>query len=174
MCTTLDKKENTLSCPGIFSGYASVFNRVDTQKDIIAPGAFSDSLKRRKVALLWQHNSKDPIGKILRIIENSYGLFVTAQLNLDLLKAREVYSLLKKEIINSLSIGYRVVTSRRDKRSGIRIITKIDLWEISLVTFPANDRAKISRVKRERLLAKHEDVEKIPGPIFLSDSGVSL
>ena len=172
MCTSLNQKENTVSGKGIFSGYASVFNRVDTQKDIIAPGAFSDSLKRRKVALLWQHNSKDPIGKILRLTENSFGLFVTAQLNLELLKAREVYSLLKKEIINSLSIGYRVVTSRRDKRSGIRIITKIDLWEISLVTFPANDKAKVSNVKKEK--QRYENEERALNPSVFIDRGVSV
>ncbi|MFV9838432.1 MAG: HK97 family phage prohead protease [Aaplasma endosymbiont of Hyalomma asiaticum] len=173
MCTSLNQKEDIVSGKGIFSGYASVFNRVDTQKDIIAPGAFSDSLKRRKVALLWQHNSKDPIGKILRLTEDSFGLFVTAQLNLELLKAREVYSLLKKGIINSLSIGYRVVTSRRDKRSGIRIITKIDLWEISLVTFPANDKAKVSNVKKEKIQG-YEDEERVLNSGMLVDSGITL
>ncbi|QJC27160.1 HK97 family phage prohead protease [Anaplasma platys] len=147
MDVTQQLKSDFISDKGIFWGYASVFNRVDNQKDIIAPGSFTDSLKRRKVALLWQHNTKDPIGKILRLTENSFGLLTTAQLNLELHKAREIYSLIKKGIINSLSIGYRVVTSRRDKRSGIRIITKIDLWEISLVTFPANEKATISHVK---------------------------
>lgn len=147
MDVTKQNKSDFISDQGIFWGYASVFNRVDNQKDIIAPGSFTDSLKRRKVALLWQHNTKDPIGKILRLTENSFGLMTTAQLNLELQKAREIYSLIKKGIVNSLSIGYRVVTSRRDKRSGIRIITKIDLWEISLVTFPANEQATISHVK---------------------------
>lgn len=147
MDVTQQLQSDCISEQGIFWGYASVFNRVDNQKDIIASGSFADSLKRRKVALLWQHNTKDPIGKILRLTENSFGLLTMAQLNLELHKAREIYSLIKKGIINSLSIGYRVVTSRRDKRSGIRIITKIDLWEISLVTFPANEQASISHVK---------------------------
>ncbi|MDB1135485.1 HK97 family phage prohead protease [Candidatus Anaplasma sp. TIGMIC] len=147
MYSQTEQQHDCVSDKGIFWGYASVFNRVDQQKDIIAPGSFAESLKRRKVALLWQHNTKDPIGKILSLTENSFGLLMTAQLNLDLLKGREVYSMIKKGIINSLSIGYRVVTSRRDKRSRIRIITKIDLWEVSLVTFPANDRATISNIK---------------------------
>ncbi|WP_249549120.1 HK97 family phage prohead protease [Anaplasma phagocytophilum] len=146
---------------GVFCGYASVFNRVDNQKDIIAPGAFTESLKRRKVALLWQHNTVDPIGKIMRLTENSFGLMTTAQLNLELQKARDVYSMIRKGIINSLSIGYRVVTSRKDKLSGIRIITKIDLWEISLVTFPANRHALISQIKQDSCKKEHYAAQRI-------------
>ncbi|ACZ48805.1 putative phage prohead protease [Anaplasma centrale str. Israel] len=132
---------------GSFVGYASVFNKVDAHNDVIKPGAFAESLQKRKVALLWQHSIKDPIGKILDAREDSFGLLVVAKLNLGLRLAREVYALITDGSVNALSIGYKVVQSRRDSKSGVRMISKIDLWEVSVVTFPANEMAKISTVK---------------------------
>ncbi|MCU7611193.1 HK97 family phage prohead protease [Anaplasma capra] len=133
--------------PGRFSGYASVFNRIDAHNDVIKPGAFLHSIKRRRIALLWQHSVNEPIGKILKSEEDNFGLLVVAKLNLALRRAREIYSLMLDGSINSLSIGYRVIQVEGNSTSSIRVISKIDLWEVSLVTFPANNLAKISEVK---------------------------
>ena len=132
---------------GKFRGYASVFHRIDAYNDVIKPGAFTDSLKKRRIALLWQHSISNPIGKILEAVEDSFGLLVVAKLNLKLQLAREVYALMIDGSVNALSIGYKVIRSERDSKSGIRMISKIDLWEISVVTFPANEMAKISKIK---------------------------
>ena len=133
---------------GTFSGYASVFNVVDKQNHIILPGAFSSAVKNfHKVKLLWQHNSAEPIGNITSMVENNIGLYITANLLLDLQKGKEAYLMIKNGIINALSIGYTVIDDYIDVRTGIRILKKISLWEISLVTFPANTHSKITEVK---------------------------
>jgi uncharacterized protein len=140
-----------LSDKGVFAGYASVFNVVDSHNDSIEPGAFAASLKKRaggkKVKLLWQHHTDEPIGQFRSIREDSHGLYVEAQLSLEVQKAYEAYLLLKTGTVEGLSIGYNTVKSMIDDRTGVRILTEIDLWEISLVTFPANPDAQITMVK---------------------------
>ncbi|MGN7661243.1 MAG: HK97 family phage prohead protease [Anaplasma sp.] len=133
---------------GSFQGYASVFNHVDGQNDTIEPGAFADSLKQRRIVLLWQHSIREPIGKVLRAREDSFGLLILAKLNLEIQRAREAYALMKDGSIDALSIGYKVVKSRREGRSGVRVISRVDLWEISIVSFPANNMARIGRVEK--------------------------
>ncbi|MBQ4875024.1 MAG: HK97 family phage prohead protease [Rickettsiaceae bacterium H1] len=130
---------------GLFEGYASVFNIIDEMEDLVLLGAFAENLQVNKIKLLWQHNHELPIGKILDIYEDSNGLYVKAQLILDVRQAQEAYSLLKSEVINGLSIGYVVLSHIME--SGIRKIVKADLWEISLVTFPANKFAKVASFK---------------------------
>ena len=133
---------------GTFSGYASVFNVVDSQHDIIAKGAFENSLAQKKsIKLLWQHKMDEPIGVFENIYEDSHGLFVKGKLLLDVKRAKEAYSLLKSGAINGMSIGYSVVSARIDEEEGIRIIEELDLFEVSLVTFPANENATITSVK---------------------------
>ncbi len=139
---------------GRFSGYASVFNTVDSQGDSIAPGAFQQSLevwrlRKRWPSLLWQHDLHNPIGVIERMVEDDYGLKIQAVLLLDASLARDAYALLKGGAIDSLSIGYVPVDVVKDKASGIRTITSMTLWEVSLVTFPANPLARISDVKAD-------------------------
>ena len=137
---------STISDKGVFRGYAGVFNHLDSQKDIILPGAFSESIRTRNVILLWQHDYKEPVGKVMHLQENSFGLLVTAQLNLALSKAKDVHSLIKERIIGFLSIGYKCISSRKHPHNGSRILQKIDLWEISIVTFPSNRLSKIIEV----------------------------
>ncbi|QXK92319.1 HK97 family phage prohead protease [Neoehrlichia mikurensis] len=147
ICSLLLTKSNIREY-GIFSGYASVFNVIDRQNDIIKPGAFSDTIKTcKKVMFLWQHNKNKPIGKIINMIEDNFGLYITVKLILEIKKAEEVYLMIKKGVINSLSIGYQIIDYYIDKNSGARVIEKLDLWEVSLVTFPSNTQAQITNIK---------------------------
>ncbi|ABD44852.1 phage prohead protease, HK97 family [Ehrlichia chaffeensis str. Heartland] len=146
--------EKNIKQSGTFSGYASVFNIVDKQKHIILPGAFSNSVKNsHKIKLLWQHNSTEPIGNITSLTEDNIGLYITANLLLDLQKGKEAYLMIKNGIINALSIGYSIIDDYIDAKTGVRVLKKISLWEVSLVTFPANIYSKVTNVKDT-----HEDL----------------
>lgn len=141
-----------LSENGCFSGYASVFNVEDHQHDVVLPGAFAQSLqnireKKRHIKLLWQHHPEQPIGVFTQIKEDKKGLYVEGKLLLDIEKGREVYSLLKSGAVDSMSIGYHPITYYYDEAKQIRYLQQVDLWEISLVTFPANDQATVTAVK---------------------------
>jgi HK97 family phage prohead protease len=139
---------NTLAENGYFTGYASVFDHVDRQQDVILAGAFEQaSGKPQSIKLLWQHDPTQPIGKVEYAEEDDYGLYVEARLLLDVQKGREAYSLLKNNAISGLSIGYNVKDSIYDYDTGLRLIRKIELYEISLVTFPANEMAQVVGVK---------------------------
>ena len=146
-----------LSQTGAFEGYASLFNVVDLGRDMVLPGAFRDSLSMRGAAgvkLLWQHDSAQPIGSWLSIAEDSRGLFVRGQLNLDVAKAREVYALMKEGAVDGLSIGFRTQKSVTDPATGVRRLQKVDLWEISIVTFPMLPNARVSSVKHLDMKAR--------------------
>ncbi len=134
---------------GSFAGYASVFGIVDSQSDVIMKGAFSRTIKERvgEVKLLWQHQVDEPIGVFTRVAEDSHGLYVEGRLLLELQRGLEAYALLKNQAINGLSIGYTVREADYNPDIGVRLITDVDLWEISLVTFPANEAAVVMRVK---------------------------
>ncbi|MBI1215673.1 MAG: HK97 family phage prohead protease [Alphaproteobacteria bacterium] len=140
---------------GVFEGYASVFGVTDNAGDIIRPGAFAKSLRQTRAderlpPLLWQHDPAQPIGAWLDMREDSHGLFVKGQLFLnDIALAREAWTLLKENVVTGLSIGYRVRGSHRDAKDGLRVLTDIELLEISMVTFPANEFARIRRVKSQ-------------------------
>ncbi len=139
----------TLNEQGVFAGYASVFNIVDSQRDIILPGAFVSTLKERagQIKLLWQHDQKDPIGIIEELREDVSGLYIRGRLMLDLARGREAYALLKQGIVSGLSIGYSPTRFRVDPDTGVRILGGVDLWEVSLVTFPANHAAQVTVFK---------------------------
>ncbi|MFC3051640.1 HK97 family phage prohead protease [Kordiimonas pumila] len=132
--------------PGTFEGYGAVFHNRDRDGDIIAPGAFRESLKGGMPALLWQHDQKAPIGRFNDVREDEKGLFVKGQLAMTG-RGAEAYDLLKMGALNGLSIGFVTKEASRDPASATRTITKADLMEVSLVTFPANDMARISAVK---------------------------
>ena len=135
---------------GRFEGYAAIFNRVDQGRDIVLPGAFRRSLKERGAAgikLLWQHDPAEPIGSFDEIAEDARGLHIRARLLLDVQRAREALALLRIGAIDGLSIGYKTVASTIDAETGIRRLSEIDLWEISLVTFPMQEAARVARVK---------------------------
>jgi len=142
----------SLAADGTFVGYASVFDEVDSQNEVVIYGAFSKTLelwqrKNAAPAMLWMHDPSVPIGLWLALAEDRKGLIVHGKLALSTQKGREAYELLKMKAVSGLSIGYRIVTSRIDTKRKVRILTEVDLFEISLVTFPANDAARISEVK---------------------------
>ncbi len=144
--STLDK----IGLDGTFEGYASLFNRRDLGSDVVLPGAFKASLQQRGQAgirMLFQHDPGQPIGAWQRIYEDARGLFVRGRLALEVGKAREVRALMKAGALDGLSIGFRAVKGRRDPRTGIRNLAEIDLWEISIVTFPMQPEARIGSVK---------------------------
>ncbi len=134
---------------GSFAGYASIFNITDSHKDIIIRGAFQRTLaENNDVKLLWQHQMNEPIGIITELREDDKGLYVEGKLLLDVQRGKEAYSLLRSGAINGLSIGYTAVTFDYNE-NGIRVLSDVDLWEISLVTFPANTQAGITKIKGE-------------------------
>lgn len=142
----------TVGETGVFEGYASLFEVADLGRDVVAPGAFAESLARRGTAgvrMLWQHDPAQPIGRWLSIAEDGRGLRVRGELNLAVARAREVHALLRDGAIDGLSIGFRVERSR--PAAGLRRLEKLDLWEISVVTFPMHPGARVSGVKRRDL-----------------------
>lgn len=135
---------------GSFSGYASLFGRVDLGRDRVLPGAFQRSLAQRGVSgirMLWQHDPAQPIGVWTAIAEDSRGLFVRGRLELSVSQAKEAHALMRQGAIDGLSIGFRTAKARADKTTGIRDLAEVDLWEISLVTFPMLPEARIAQVK---------------------------
>ena len=124
--------------PDQFEGYASLFNVRDGAGDSVAPGAFAASLRRNgpgQVRMLYQHFSHAPIGVWEEIAEDKTGLYVRGRLVSDVEQARDVRALLGDGALNGLSIGFR---TRRAKRgpANTRTLLEIELWEISVVTFP--------------------------------------
>lgn len=135
---------------GAFEGYASVFDRLDDGRDIVAPGAFAASIARRGAAgvkLLWQHDPREPIGMIDTLHEDGVGLRVAGRLLLDIARARDAHRLMRAGALDGLSIGYRVKRSQVDAKTAVRRLIEIDLWEVSLVTFPMQAAARLIRVK---------------------------
>ena len=150
-----------VSDDGLFSGYGSVFGVIDSYKEVVAPGAFTKSLQRRTPSLLWQHRSSEPIGVYTSIREDQTGLYVEGKLALKTARGAEAYELLKMGAISGLSIGFLVklfeyINNGEEK---VRRLTEIDLWEVSLVTFPANDAARVSGVKSIDTIASLADAE---------------
>ena len=146
--TCLDLKG--VEVDGSFEGYASVFNRADLSHDIVLPGAFAESLARRGasgVKMLFQHDANQPIGVWRSLKEDARGLYATGRLMPEVAKAREVHALMRAGALDGLSIGFRTVKGRRDRASGVRRLEKVDLWEISVVTFPLLPEARVASMK---------------------------
>ena len=141
----------TVSEGGVFEGYASLFGVADLGKDLVVPGAFAASLARRGargVRMLWQHDPAQPIGRWLSITEDARGLRVLGQLNLAVARAREIHALMKQGAVDGLSIGFRAERARQGRATGHRRLERLDLWEISVVTFPMLPGARVGGVKR--------------------------
>lgn len=165
-----------------FTGYGSVFDTIDSYGDTITKGAFKQTLKDWKVKtklpkLLLQHgggffgggaDDMVPIGKWDEMKEDDHGLFVRGHLfDLDTDRAKAVYAAMKEQELDGLSIGFRTKKWKYDEETDIRTLTEIDLWEVSLVTFPANDPARVSSLKSDGLPTER-DFEG-----FLRDAGFS-
>lgn len=146
-------KIKTVSDTGEFSGYGSVFGVKDSYSDIVEPKAFEKSLASWKSkgglpALLWQHKHDEPIGIYTKMEEDENGLYVEGRLLIDDDPvAKRAHAHLKAGSVTGLSIGYALNDYEYDKDKGAYLLKDIDLWEVSLVTFPANDQARIDEVK---------------------------
>lgn len=141
-----------VAADGTFQGYGAVFGNVDLGRDIIAAGAFADTLaKNSKIRMLWQHDPAQPIGVWEQLAEDKRGLAVKGRLLISqgVPKADEAYALLKAGALDGMSIGYEVPPGGAtfDDKKRVRTISKANLWEVSLVTFPMNTRATVTRVK---------------------------
>ena len=137
---------------GTVEGYGSVFGVRDNYDDVIAKGAFVQSLKDHKAAgtmpaMLWQHSADHPIGIWTEMVEDDKGLRIKGQLAMETVKGKEAHALLKLGASNGLSIGFMSKQWVYDRDTDVRTLTEIDLWEVSLVTFPANEKARITNVK---------------------------
>ena len=165
---------------GTFEGYGSIFGNVDCYRESVVKGAFSKSLKKHEqdnnpVLMLWQHSWQDPIGVWKELKEDDRGLY--GEINLDVQKGREAYSLMKQRALTGLSIGYKEV--KYTDNAEVRLLEEIDLYEISPVTFPANEEARISAVKSERFQQFAQNLRNgLPPSIkefedVLRDAGIS-
>ena len=158
---------------GTVEGYGSVFGVRDNYDDVIAKGAFIQSLKDHKAAgtmpaMLWQHDADKPIGIWTEMSEDEKGLRIKGQLAMETVKGKEAHALLKMGALNGLSIGFMSKEWSYDRDAEVRTLTAIDLWEVSLVTFPANEKARVTNVKSADEMATPKDAEKA-----LRDAGFS-
>jgi len=137
---------------GMVEGYGSVFGNEDSYGDIVAPGAFVVSLaehaaKGTAPAMLWQHKADWPVGKWTEVAEDGRGLRMRCKLNLKTSRGIEAYEHLKAGDISGMSIGFMTKAYAWDEDKSIRTLTAVDLWEVSLVTFPANELARVQETR---------------------------
>ena len=128
-------------------GYASLFGKCDQGGDVVEAGAYGKSLKvlkraGRQVKMLWQHDPAQPIGVWDEVREDDNGLFVKGRIPKDVEKGREAVALIEAGAIDGLSIGYRTVRAHKDGK-GQRLLSELELWEVSLVTFPMLPDARV-------------------------------
>lgn len=182
----LEIKAEDIDEAGKFKGWGSTFGgKPDSYGDVIVKGAFKDTILNggrngNGIAMLYQHRAAEPIGIWTLIEEKEKGLWVEGELILDVQRAKETYSLMSKGAMKGLSIGYdvaRLPNGMRDPEAievvekgdtYVRYLKKLDLWEISPVTFPANIRATVTSVKDFEGCETERDWEKA-----LRESGLS-
>jgi HK97 family phage prohead protease len=147
----------TIDANGTVEGYASLFGEIDQARDMVMRGAFSDTLARRgirRVPMLFQHDPSEPVGIWLELREDHRGLFARGRLIPEVARGRELISLLRAGAIDGLSIGFRTSKARIDPKTRIRRLLAVDLWEISIVTFPLLAGARVQAVKQATSRAK--------------------
>jgi uncharacterized protein len=132
----------------VIEGYASLFDAPDQGGDVVARGAYATCLKAmaaqgRRVRMLWQHDPAQPIGIWDEVVEDGRGLRVKGRLLDSVAQGREAAALIAAGAIEGLSIGYRTIRATKTDK-GQRLLTELDLWEVSLVTFPMLPSAKVS------------------------------
>lgn len=150
---------------GFIAGIATT-PRVDSYGDIIAAGAFQESITTRGVSgptsvkMLAQHRSDTPIGNWTKLEYDGDKLMAEGQLDLDDTVGQKYHNYAKKGQIGSFSVGFQTKVRKYDEENDILTILKGDLREISLVTFPANEDAIITDVRSEGNNIKLSDMEK--------------
>lgn len=159
---------------GTFSGYGSVFDVEDSYGDVVEPGAFKGTLdawrtKGKLPSMLWQHRFDEPIGTYTQMQEDDHGLYVEGKLLIDGDPlAKRAYAHMKAGSISGLSIGYMIPRggAEWDAKTETYRLRHLDLWEVSLVTFPANEAAQVDAVKSA--LETPKEFER-----FLREAGLS-
>jgi HK97 family phage prohead protease len=149
----------TIDTDGTVEGYASLFGEVDQARDMVMRGAFADTLTARgirRVPMLFQHDPSEPVGIWLDLREDHRGLFARGRLIPEVARGRELLSLLRAGAIDGLSIGFRTAKARIDPKTRIRRIYAMDLWEISIVTFPMLTGARVRAVKHSHARTRAE------------------
>lgn len=136
---------------GEFSGYAVLWDERNGHNEVVKRGAFSRTIAEHRQAgtkplMLWSHDTRDIIGVWEEIREDDQGLFVRGRIVMTTTRGREVFDLLKAGAVNGLSIGFRMRGDHRGS-NGVRILTDIDVREISIVGLPSADRARITSVR---------------------------
>lgn len=129
-------------------GYACLFGVMDLGRDMVLPGAFAQSLARQGpggVRLLYQHDPAEPIGVWSEMFEDARGLYVRGALSPHVTRARECAALVRDGALDGLSIGFKTVEARTDPKARVRRIARVELWEVSVVTFPMQPGARIAR-----------------------------
>jgi len=147
----LDLDLKALTDQGEFEGYASTFGNTDKGGDVVISGAFAESLNKRpaaKVKMLLHHDTRRICGTWSEMAEDGRGLRVKGKLLLTTQDGKETYELMRAGALDAMSIGYRTLDDETDRVSGVRTLKKLDLMEVSIVTFPMNERATIGAVKR--------------------------
>ena len=140
----------TIDADGTVEGYASLFGEIDQARDMVVRGAFAATLATRgmhRIPMLFQHDPAEPVGVWLELIEDWRGLKARGKLIPDVQRGRELLALLQGGAIDGLSIGYRTVRGVIDPKSRVRKLYQVDLWEISIVTFPLLNGARVAAVK---------------------------
>jgi HK97 family phage prohead protease len=147
----------SIDADGTVEGYASVFGEIDQARDRVMRGAFAETLRLRgvrRIPMLFQHDPSEPIGVWLELREDHRGLYARGRLIPEVVRARELHALLKAGAIDGLSIGFRTVKGRIDPKTRIRSLLAVDLWEISIVTFPLLAGARVRAVKQAAASSK--------------------
>ena len=154
-----------IDADGIFWGYASIFGNVDGGGDVVDRGSFTKTLQERagRIRICHQHDWRDVIGKPLELREDEVGLFVKAQLVLDVQRAREDYALMKAGALSELSFGYEPVVVAKDTVDGVKVrrLKEVKLYEISLVTVAMNEAATVIGVKEEQPSIEGKQEEEV-------------
>jgi Escherichia/Staphylococcus phage prohead protease len=147
----------TIDADGTVEGYASLFGEIDQARDMVMRGAFAETLASRgirRIPMLFQHDPSEPVGIWLELREDFRGLFARGRLIPEVARGRELISLLREGAIDGLSIGFRASRARIDPKTRIRRLLAIDLWEISIVTFPLLAGARVRAAKHATSKAK--------------------
>lgn len=176
LTTRLEVKDSGLGQDGTFTGYASVFGEVDSYNEVVQKGAFAKSLeayaaKGKMPKMLRGHDPNRIPGSWKAMNEDDVGLRVGGQLAMEVQDGKDAHHLLKMDALDGLSIGYVATKWEENKKSGVVTLTEIDLWEVSLVTFPAGPSARVDGVKsliEDGKLVSMKECEEI-----LRDAGLS-
>jgi HK97 family phage prohead protease len=174
--TNFEIKE--ISEEGTFSGYGSVFDVKDRGGDVVLKGAFAKSIDDYKESgtmppVLWQHSPNEPIGVWTSMKEDDYGLYLEGRLAITIPEGHKARELMKMKAVTGLSIGYSLREGgyEYDKSKDVFLLKDIELWEVSLVTFPMNPEARVGNVKN--LLAAGKMPTEREFEKFLKQSGFS-